>query len=297
MTTYPEDPSYPRIAHLLLVHRSPGQVARLAKRLQHPYAHIYVHVDAKADIAPFRNVMLETGVSDVEFITDRYRINWSAFSMVEATLSSLRYIATAQKCDFINLLSGEDYPLKSPSQFHSFLSNHLGKSFMEFQKPGDVWWEEAQVRFGRYYLNDLNIKGKFFLENVVNKLLRPRKRPSNVTIVGKSQWFTLAEPHLIYILENEKALHYLKRFFKYSWAPDEFFFQTILYNSPHREEIINNNLRYIDWASGKSSPKIFTARDLRALEASGKFFARKFDGDISHNVLNLLDEWIRDCDV
>lgn len=272
-------------------------MGRLAKRLQHPAARIYVHVDGKTPIEPFRNALLEMGVSNVEFIVDRYRINWSAFSMVEATLSSLRYIATVEKYDFINLLSGEDYPLKSPSQFHAFLSNHLGKSFMEFRKSGDVWWEEAQIRFRRYYLNDFTLKGQFFLEKVVNKLARPRTLPKGVAIVGKSQWFTLAVHHLMYILKNEKELYFLKRFFKYSWAPDEFFFQTLLHNSPHRDEIINNNLRYINWDNGKSSPKILTVEDLPILKASEKFFARKFNPDIDLSVINYLDEWIRDREV
>lgn len=292
MTTTPEILFHPRVAHLLLVHKSPCQVGRLVKRLQHPSASIYIHVDGKAPIEPFRNAILETGVSNVEFITDRYCINWSAFSMVEATLSSLRHIATIEKYDFINLMSGEDYPLKSPLQFHTFLSNHRDKSFMEFQKPGDEWWEEAQIRFRRYYLNDFTLKGQFFLEKVVNKLTRPRKHPKSTVIVGKSQWFTLAVPHLMYILKNEKKLRYLKRFFKYSWAPDEFFFQTLLYNSPYREKIINDNLRYISWDNGKSSPKILTAEDLPVLKASGKFFARKFNTDIDRGVLDRLDEWI-----
>ncbi|RQP16427.1 MAG: glycosyl transferase, partial [Parapedobacter sp.] len=78
---------------------------------------------------------------------------------------------------------------------------------------------------------------------------------------------------------------------KYSWAPDEFFFQTMLYNSPYRENIINDNLRYINWNGGKSSPKILTTEDLTVLKASRKFFARKFNADIDYAVLDHLDEW------
>ncbi len=292
MTSAREVSYHPRVAHLILVHKSPHQVGRLVKHLHHPLARVYIHVDGKNRIDSFRNALLEVGVSNVEFIANRYRINWSAFSMVEATLNSLRYIVTVGEYDFINLLSGEDYPLKSASEFHSFLSNHRGKSFMEFQKPGDLWWEEAQIRFTRYYLNDFTWKGQYFLEKAVNKLIRSRKLPKDITVVGKSQWFTLAVPHLMYILENEKELHHLKRFFKYSWAPDEFFFQTLLYNSPYREEIINNNLRHINWDGGKSSPKILTSEDLAILKASKKFFARKFDSHVDYAVLDCLDKWI-----
>jgi len=280
-----------RVAHLLLVHKSPRQVGRLVKRLQHPFASIYIHVDAKIPIEPFRNAMLEIGAPNVEFIVNRYRINWSAFSMVEATIASLKYITAVEKYDFLNLLSGEDYPIKSSFEFHSFLNNHRGQSFMEFQKSGDLWWEEAQIRFKRFYLNDFTWKGRYFVEKVVNKLAGPRRPPKDLAIVGKSQWFTLAVPHLLYVLENEKELYYLRRFFKYSWAPDEFFFQTMLYNSPYRENIINDNLRYINWNGGKSSPKILTTEDLTVLKASRKFFARKFNADIDYAVLDHLDEW------
>lgn len=291
MTTAPEVSYHPRVAHLILVHKSPRQVGRLIQRLQHPSARIYIHVDGKSPIEPFRSALLGTGTSNVEFIAYRYRINWSAFSMVEATLNSLKHIVAVEKYDFVNLLSGEDYPLKSSSEFHSFLTNHRNKSFMEFQKSRDLWWEEAQIRFRRYYLNDFTWKGKYFLEKVVNKLARPRRLPEGIAIVGKSQWFTLAVSHLMYILENEKELYYLKRFFRYSWAPDEFFFQTLLYNSPYREEIINNNLRYINWDNGKSSPKILTTEDLPVLKASGKFFARKFNLDVDTTVMDRIDEW------
>ena len=280
----------PRVAHLILAHKSPKQLGRLVKRLLHPYASVYIHLDRKVPIGPFKQALLEAGI-DADFIPNRYRINWSAFSMVEATLNSFRYISTIGNFDFVNLLSGEDYPLKSSAEFLTFLTNHWDKSFMEFQKSGDLWWEEAQARFKRYYLNDITWRGKYLLEEVVNQLTRPRKLPENIAIVGKSQWFTLSMSHLRYILENEKEVTYLKRFFRYSWAPDEFFFQTLLYNSPHRESIINNNLRYINWDEGKSSPKILTTVDLPVLEASGDFFARKFNLDVDSVVIDRIDEW------
>ena len=56
---------------------------------------------------------------------------------------------------------------------------------------------------------------------------------------------------------------------------DELFVQTIAMNSPYRQNIANDSLRYIDWEHG--FPYSFTAEDYSLLMNSDKLFARKFD--------------------
>ncbi|NGY93813.1 beta-1,6-N-acetylglucosaminyltransferase [Bacillus megaterium] len=43
---------------------------------------------------------------------------------------------------------------------------------------------------------------------------------------------------------NKKDIY---NYFKYVLIPDEIFFQTILLNSKFKDEIINDNLTYINW--------------------------------------------------
>ncbi|RYZ93136.1 MAG: glycosyl transferase, partial [Sphingobacteriaceae bacterium] len=71
--------------------------------------------------------------------------------------------------------------------------------------------------------------------------------------------------------------------------PDEFIFQTLLYNSKFKADMVDDDLRYIDWSGGGASPKTLVMEDAEKLITSGKFFARKFDEMKDSVVMNLLD--------
>lgn len=77
------------------------------------------------------------------------------------------------------------------------------------------------------------------------------------------------------------------RFFKYTWAPDELFFHTILYNSPLKKTLVNRSLWYIDWNTN-GSPKTLTLDDYDRIVRSDALFARKFDETESKLLLSEL---------
>lgn len=238
---------------------------------------------------PFVNVLRSR--RNVYFISKRTKITWGAYSMVQATLNSLKEILSQNDhYDFINLLSESDYPLKKFDEFSSFLDQHIGKSFMEMHFNDSPWWQEAQQKITRYHFVNYDIPGKYFLEKLVNSITPPRRLPHQMTFTGRSQWMTLSINHVKYILSYTANNPQVIRFFKHTWGPDEFFFQTILYNSPFRNELINDNLRYIDWTEKKMSPKTLTIDDFEALKKSRKFYARKFDARIDSDILNLIDQ-------
>lgn len=276
------------IAHLILSHKSPRALARLARAISYKDADIYIHVDKKTLIDPFKKCL--AGVDNVFFIKRRTKVNWGGYSMVKATLVSMDEIMSLEKrYDHINLLSESDYPLKPAIEVHRFLDNYTGKSFMEMRLSDSDWWKEAQQKVQHYHWVDLSFRGKYLLQHLVNSLAPKRKLPSKMVFTGRSQWMTLATTHIQFILEYSRKNPRVIRFFRQTWGPDEFFFQTVLYNSAHRKDLINDNLRYIDWSEGKASPKILVAADFTALEKSGKLYARKFSQDTDHTILNLID--------
>jgi Core-2/I-Branching enzyme len=81
------------------------------------------------------------------------------------------------------------------------------------------------------------------------------------------------------------------RFFEHVFVPDELFFQTLVLNSPHRDSVVDANLRYIDWST-TPGPKVLRTDDLEALLGSGMLFARKFDETVDAEILDLLDRHI-----
>jgi hypothetical protein len=82
-------------------------------------------------------------------------------------------------------------------------------------------------------------------------------------------------------------------FFKYVFIPDEIFFQTIILNSPFKENVIDNDLRCIDWSGrGGFRPTIWCKDDLEELSKSAALFARKFDTNVDPDILDLIDQKI-----
>lgn len=279
-----------KIAHLILAHTAPAQLARLIAALEHEDAWFFVHLDRKADLRAFSFLSFH---KRVVLVPARVDVRWGAYSIVEATLRGFEAInASGVGFQMVNLLSGADYPLKSPAEIHDFFSQHGSKNFMEFYSVQQEW-TEAIPRLTEYHLTNYQFPGKYAAQKWLNKLAPRRSMPAGLEAVGRSQWMSLTTDAVRYILQYLGNHPGVRRFFKLSWAPDEIIFQTILYNSPFRSSLVNDNLRYIDWSEGQASPKLLTEADLDPMLTSGKLFARKFDLARSPGVIEAIDRKIR----
>lgn len=278
-----------KIAHLILAHNEPTQLERLINRLSHPDADIYIHLDKKTPIAAFEYLKDHKNVC---FIKSRVKIYWGAYNMVQATLNGFKEIISSGKnYQYLNLLSGQDYPLKSAAFIHQFLAQNQGIAFMNYMlfEPD---WMEASSRIRLYHFNNWRMPGKYILQDLINKLFIHRTIPNKLVPVGRSQWFTIPMECVSYSLQYWRSNAKLRRFIKLTWGPDEFIFQTILYNSTYQSKMVNNDLRYIDWFGGGVSPKILTIDDADVLINSDKLFARKFDIHHDAAILDYIDKHI-----
>jgi len=93
-----------------------------------------------------------------------------------------------------------------------------------------------------------------------------------------------------YVVDFIAANKKVKRFSEYAWGTDEFLIPTLIMNSDFKDTVVNDNLYYIDWSKGGSSPKIFTAEDFDTLRKSDKFLARKFDIKVDTRIMDMLDK-------
>ncbi len=276
-----------RIAHLLLVHVMNNQLIRLVNRLQHENCHVFIHIDKKTPIEPF--LVLEKDYN-VTLIKNRVFVNWGGYSIVQATLNGFEEIIKSKtQYNTVNLLSGQDYPIKNINYIYDFYKQNASTAFIETRNVFNDW-TEAIPRITKFHFPDDRLPGSVLLEMILGFILPKRKIPNSLIPVGRSQWFTLpmecVEYILNYINENSKVVD----FFKYTWAPDELFFSTILFNSKYKETIVSNNLRYIDWATGTPSPKVLTIADAESLKNSKCLFARKFNEEFDSIILDFLDE-------
>jgi len=115
-----------------------------------------------------------------------------------------------------------------------------------------------------------------------------RRLPLGLEPFGGGAYWCLSRRAIDFVHGFVHANPEVVRFFNRVLIPDEIFFQTILMNSPIRDEIENDNLRYLDW-SRQPAPAVLQTSDLDAMTSSGKLFARKFDVTVCAAVLEALD--------
>lgn len=279
-----------KIAHLILAHARPQQLQELVSLLEHPCSEIYIHLDKKTNASNFKH--LEENPK-VFFIKKNVRVYWADYSMVQAVLNSFKEIIQ-KDYDYINVISGQDFPIKSINHFHHFLAAHNSKQFVSCANIAKDW-PEAAIRLKTYDMPRYKFKGKYRLFVALNKILPGKKTPLSYEIVGRSGWFTItkdAASYILTVLENNPKL---VKFFKYTWAADELIFSTILYNSPFKNKI-EDNLMYINWdweGSASGHPKTLNYDDLDRLKKSDKFFARKFDLSANPDIVEKIRTMIK----
>lgn len=276
-----------RIAHLILTYTNPRQTERMIRAMYHENFDFYIHVDKKFDINP--HLFLES-LPNVYFINNRINVKWAGFSTVVATFECIKEIvATGIQYDYINFLSGQDYPIKSAEYINDFFQQNIGKEFISYRDIKNDW-KEGLIRMERYFLSSYNFIGKYRLENFLTNILPKRKLPYKLHPYGKSMFWMLSPETAMYVVNKVEGDAKLKNFFALCWASDEFVFQTMLLNSPLKDKIVNNNYRYIDWSAGGANPKILNKEDAGELAASDMLFARKFDMVKSPEILDIIDK-------
>ncbi|OON67587.1 beta-1,6-N-acetylglucosaminyltransferase [Hymenobacter sp. CRA2] len=278
-----------RIAHLIMAHQQPAQLERLIAALAHPNADIYLHLSHNADFSAFAHL---AALPRVYFTPRRFVVRWASFRFTEAILECTRdVLAAGRPYDFINLLSGQDYPLRPAAAVHAFLGEHRGQSFMSFEAEGSPWWQQARTRIEQYHTTYYQFRGQYRLQTIINAVLPKRRFPLPYRLHGSSDssWWMLSPACAAYLVRFFDEHPQLSRFGRFTWGSDEFLPATILLNSPLRAGIINDNYRYIDWSAGGARPKVLTTVDFEQLARSPKLFARKFDAEQDAAVLDRID--------
>ncbi len=278
------------LAILIMAHKFPNQVANLCNLLTHEKIAIYIHIDKKVDIQQFKNVISN---HNVYFIKNRSDTQWGGFSIIETIINSYKEILNNRKYDYICNISGQDLPIKSCEDLIEYISLNSGKEFIENIPYSNehTWWKENKIRVEKYSFVNQGFRGKYRVEQILNRLSPKRKPPHNYTFSGNSGWFCLSYNAVIFLLSSYQNDIQLVRFFKYVWGADEIYFSTVLYNSPFREQIFGN-LVYTVWQTeDKLHPKTFRIGDENELHNSNKFFARKFDPTIDQNIIDQISNY------
>jgi hypothetical protein len=278
-----------KIAYLILAHTHPLHLSRLVAALQTEHAHIFVHIDKKAE-----DMICPPLANNITVIQNTVSVNWGGFSVVQATLNLLQEAAAMGEYDYFILLSGADYPLRSNASIVQFFQHHQGEEFMSLWKMPELDKPFSRVEY--FYIEDAHV---FRDEHFKRKY---PERYAHFTLYAGSQWWALSKRCIGYILhfilENPEYVD----FYKYTSVPDEMFFHTIIGNSPFKKNVVNG-VMYDDWETG--SPAAITLQHLPILAQKtvpavngGKktpLFARKFS-DSSHEIITEIDTLFRNVE-
>lgn len=251
---------------------------------------IYIHIDGKSPISAEEEIRL-TSKKNVKLVSRKYKVNWGGINHLKAILLLAEEAFKEKGNQYFHLITGHDYPIKSLSEFENFLATNGDKDFMEhFPLPYSAWPEDGMDRLSRYNLYDLIDGRKGIGERLIKGFSKIQKKigfkrkfykgfPKQY---GGSTYWSLKRETIQYIFDymNEHP-QYLKRF-RYSFCSEEIFFQTILLNSPLKDKIVNNNMRFIIWEKRNDNfPANLDINDYENITKSDALFARKFEYPVS----------------
>lgn len=270
------------IAYFILVHRYPEQFKRLFRSIYHPGNAYVVHVDKSSGaqlasdlgrfLAPYQGVRMLPARNAL----------WGGYSLVDAELRGMAMLLEMDTAwtHYINL-SGQDFPLKSQDYIRNFLAAHPGQQFIRAvcqrsERP------DTMNRISHYFVEAL---GRIFQTRIARKFL------SQASPFIGTQWKAVTRSFCQFVCHDKRLARY-KAFYRRSFIADEAFFQTVMMNHAGQGQVMNDDLRMIDWVPDgdiKLRPRNFGSADIAALIRSPDLFARKFDEFEDRSVLGLLE--------
>lgn len=269
-----------KLAYIILAHQDPKLVVRLVKRLISGGSVVSLHYDLNSRKEDF--TLIQQALSAYEgqvFYADRVCVEWGKWSIVQATLNALAQLTTMEsKPDYVHLMSGMDYPIRSELELSAFLERNRGIEFIQSVNLNSGKWVKDGLSCERFeyhhYLNWQKHKKLFDINfKIQKKFLSKRKFPSGFTPHMGSQWWTLTWPTCELILNRSKNLQ-LINFFKTVWIPDEMYIQTLVAEAVPKSKIFGKCLTLYQF-NHNGIPLVFTNGHQAYLSSQPFFFARK----------------------
>lgn len=273
------------MAIIIQCHRNSDQVNKIIDFFDDKEIDIYVHIDKKSDIKEFIKKN-----KNVSILDNSINVKWAQYSQVKATIDLMTAVKeSGKKYKYIHFISGQDYPVKTLSYIKDFFDNSQKQYIEYFTFPNNdlvtKGYDRYQVYYPQWIIDRPSCKFKRIIRGVYREcILKSKFLKRNISdmpkFYGGSCWFSITGDCAEYILEYVNENKRFNEFFKNSIYSDEMFFQTIILNSVYKDDVVNDNLRYIDWSEKKGSPKSLGEIDIDYAIKSTDIFARKIE-DIS----------------
>lgn len=301
------------VNYLILVHKSPKQFCRLVNALYSSDSSFFIHIDKKCNASEFKRLVAER--DNVHYVSDENRIDgvWGDLSLVDAALACMRLMLVSGVTGHAVLLSGQDYPLRSPRYIQDYFDSHQDCNFINIypipdpKKASENGGLERLVSYTFDCKNPKNSRMKAKIQPLSTRLktivgfvrllryrrdilplavklyFKKRTYPASLSKHFNEFWCALNIDAVKKIISSFDENREIREYYKYTHIPDETAFSSILLKDAESEENIKPMCHYIDWdVSNGGSPKTLTELDIPKIKAEMNakpyiMFARKFD--------------------
>lgn len=274
---------------ILLAHKGFNQLKLVIDLAD--YADFYIHIDKKSEILYNKvyNYIASENRKNIFLIKKREDVNWSAFSQVKATLNMIEEVVDSKiQYDYVHFISGQDLPIKSMEEIEEIIYSYKtdliqNPNFINYYEIGNYKWRLKIYSFFRENKYNRTLLFKI-LDNVIRKLQIhifriERNNLKGMKLYVGSSWWSLTFDCVQYINQFINNSNIIDDY-RFTCCPDEHFFQIIVMNSKFKNSVVNNNLRYVEFKPGNSSPNYILEKDVEKVLQSKNIFGRKFDEDI-----------------
>jgi hypothetical protein len=309
----------PRFAYMLLTHKESEHVEELTRRVLElsPAGRAVIHHDLAAESLPWQG----KPPARVHFV-DRREVLWGDWSIVDATISMIRFAHDELGADWYVMLSGEHRPVVDlsgwerstmageadafveaealPSRLHfgrrdedsnRFLTRCLHR-WVTIDRPRAQLadkavaglWKLSRYLLPLYAVEASHRRGAWFLASP-----RRRGRPRDTTFYKGTQWIAFNRRSAEAILATDETV---TDWFMHGHIPDETYLQTVLYNTPGLT-VTKQLVTYVPERPAHTTPTRWMVLDeshLPQVWESGAAFARKVDPVTQPQIIKTLDE-------
>jgi hypothetical protein len=290
-----------KIAYLMVVHNNPQLQKRTIQMLSSEGCSFFIHVDLKSDIRHFSGIRGE----HVTFAEPRIPVYWGEFSQVQATMLLIRQaLGCSASYDYLVLLQGADYPLRSGRYIRSFFAKNRGLEFLSMVKMPALGFPLSKINRLQYPSEKPLSQ---FAARVLGRLGLARrdyrKHLGDLQPYSGDGCWALSRGACRYVVEFAAQNSHVEQYFRNTESSDEMFFHTILGNSSFRHRA-RRSLLYRDYPHTLSHPALLTEKHVQFFNSqesvwvedewgSGEvLFARKFS-DQTLELVDRVDEMIR----
>ncbi len=308
----------PTVAYLLLTHKEPDQVERLAARILSlsPTGHVVVHHDLKAGRPPWDG----SPPPRVHLVDQRVTVEWGDWSIVEATLRMFQFAHEQLGADWSVVISGEHWPVMDLSEWETMLTVEGVDAYLPTQllpahlhfgrkdRDGDRFLARCVLRWFRFHRPKSHIAQKLLsgaakVSRWTHPVLKleysirgeswfvgiPRRRGpiAGWDLYKGSEWIACSARATGILLRTDAAV---TAWFRRSHIPDESYIQSVL---QRRGDLVVRNAE-VTWVPAEPTvptPKwmLLKLDELPAIHRAGVPFARKVDPSRNPEVIAHID--------